>query len=177
MQFKHYTISVFDTEAEEEMNTFLRSHKIVDFERRLLETPRNTSWIYCIQYIAGNTGGSTFAAAGSFAKKDRIDYKTVLDEPQFARFERYRTVRRSLADKENQPAYTIFNDAELAEIAKLEELTESNVRSLGKVINEKRLSKNAKVFCEAVNTAAESQPVAAKAPSAAEGDEPSLQMG
>jgi hypothetical protein len=39
MQFEHYAISVFDTEASGEMDTFLRSRKIVDFERRLLEIP------------------------------------------------------------------------------------------------------------------------------------------
>jgi hypothetical protein len=32
MQFKHYTLSVFDTSTEEEMNRFLRANKIVDFE-------------------------------------------------------------------------------------------------------------------------------------------------
>ena len=60
-------------------------------------------------------------AAGEAAREtpaSKIDYKQVLDPETFAVFSKLREVRKALAEKESLPAYAVFTNEQLAEIAK-----------------------------------------------------------
>ncbi len=48
----------------------------------------------------------------------KIDDKAVLDAPTFALFSKLREVRKELAEKENLPAYAVFTNEQLAEVAR-----------------------------------------------------------
>jgi hypothetical protein len=53
MQFKIFTISVADDgTAIEEMNRFLRGHKVLEVEQLLISTKMDSQWHFCVKYLA-----------------------------------------------------------------------------------------------------------------------------
>jgi len=144
MQYKIFTISVFDEAKTDEMNRFLRGNKIVNVEKELIKINENAFWTFCIQYIGVETADGR---DGARPVSTKVDYKTVLDEATFEKFSRLRAFRKKIAEEDAVPAYAVFTDAELSEIAKLEELTEKNLLKING-IGEKKVEKYGKLFCE-----------------------------
>jgi len=125
MQIKIFTYSLMpDVQQEEELNLFLRSHKVVDVRREMGLMNGNNVWTFCVTYLADN------GVVASTAKGGKIDYREVLDEPTFKVFSQLRKIRKTIADEEAVPAYAIFTDAELAELSKLEALTLEKMQSV-----------------------------------------------
>ena len=134
MQFRIFTIPILDGKTqEEEMNLFLRGHKIVSVDKHYSESA--ALWCFCVTYIESNTLPSNFSP-----KKEKIDYREVLDEATFARFARLREARKQIAADEAIPAYSVFTNEELAEIASLEEYTVGCIKKING-IGEKRAEK------------------------------------
>lgn len=131
MQIRIFTLSVNSTEDEQEtMNRFLRSHRIIEVRQQYDES--RGVWSFAVSYV----GGEMLLPQ----KADKIDYKEVLTPEQFAAFCTLRERRKAIAKDENVPAYAIFTDKELAEIAKLKELSVATMQSV-KGINSGRLEK------------------------------------
>lgn len=151
MQIKVFTIPMYDSEtAENEINSFLRGHKIITVDKQLVQTGNNACWTFCITYIQGNDNN----AAASQQKK--TDYKELLDEQTFAVFLKLRAIRKELADSDAVPAYAVFTDAELAEIAKLEHIDTKSIQAIPNV-GKKKAEKYGKSMCEKFNQAAQLQ--------------------
>lgn len=116
MQVKIFSIPVIGGEAlNEDLNAFLRSKKIVQMEQQLLQHGSGAIWSFCIRYTEDY---SPFNKS-----KEKTDYKEVLDEAAFKRFLDLREIRKKVAKQESLPAYAVFTDEELSEIAKIEDLT------------------------------------------------------
>lgn len=115
-----------DEQQIEEINHFLRSHKIIDIHKELAVQNGNSLWTFCVSYLLS----SIVSPSAVQSKNAKIDYKEVLDETAFNAFSRLRKVRKAIADEEAVPAYAIFTDAELAELAKLKELTMSIMQTI-----------------------------------------------
>ena len=129
MQFKIFNIPVPGSEAEvEEMNRFLRGNRVVAVEKQLINV--------------GNT-----SATGE--RKEKVDYRNVLDAPTFEIFSKLRVLRKQIADNDAVPAYAVYTDAELAEIAKLEAITPQSLLTING-IGEKRVEKYGKILCEMI---------------------------
>lgn len=135
MQFRIFSVPVFDEGAiEDELNRFLRSHKIVDVNKQYSE--RASAWTFCVTYMDINPS----TANALQTRKEKIDYKEILDEQTFARFAHLREARKLIANDESIPAYAVFTNEELAQIAALEEITEGSIASI-KGIGDKRTEK------------------------------------
>ncbi len=133
MQFKIFSIPIVGGErANEEMNRFLRSKKVLHTEAQLVQGEEGIFWCFCIKYIENSLPNS--------GKKKKVDYRNVLSSESFTRFARMRDVRKRLAKEEGIPAYAVFTDAELAELAKIEELTIAEMRKM-KGIGVKKIEK------------------------------------
>jgi hypothetical protein len=79
MQFKIFTIPVADDgTAIEEMNRFLRGHKVLEVEQQLISTKMGSQWHFCVKYLANAQTESKPQSA------PKIDYKETLDEKTFA---------------------------------------------------------------------------------------------
>ena len=134
MQYKIFTIPILDGRVQEEaMNLFLSGHKVVAVDKHLLES--FSSWCFCIAYIENGASSANFPI-----KKEKIDYREVLDEVTFARFAKFREARKQIAADEAIPAYSVFTNEELAEIAALEEYTPGCFKNISG-IGEKRTEK------------------------------------
>jgi superfamily II DNA helicase RecQ len=108
MQVSIFNVPAGDALALEEMNRFLRGHRVLTLDR----TWTGAGWSFCVtwQPPAGGTGEAMPAA--------KVDYKAVLDGPTFALFSRLREIRKALAEKENLPPYAVFTNEQLAAIAR-----------------------------------------------------------
>lgn len=125
MQIKIFSIPIGgDESATEEMNHFLRANKIVDIRKELATVGGNSCWTFCITYILNNNPQAVKSG------ENKIDYKEVLSPNVFERFSALRKLRKQIAENDAVPAYAVFTDAELAEIAKLDNLTLSALQSI-----------------------------------------------
>ena len=142
MQIKLFTIPVGDSgSALQEMNVFLRSNKILEVENKLMGNENGAYWCFCVRYIE-----RSFATEGGEQKgAAKVDYRKVLDEATFRKFSKLREIRKKVSADEGISAFIIFTDEELAELAKLNEITEKEMLGI-KGIGEKKVERFAKYF-------------------------------
>ena len=144
MQIKLFTIPIIGGEKlTEELNAFLRSRKILQTENHILQTNTGGFWCFCIKYIEDSKGDK------KVTRREKVDYKAILDEATFQRFNEMRQIRKAIAQDEAIPAYAVFTDAELAEIAKIgEKRSLADIRKI-KGIGAKKLEKYGAKFTQA----------------------------
>lgn len=123
----------------EEMNAFLRGHKILQVEQQLVSGPLGTCWSFCIRYIEGG------APAGKRRKRPRKDYKSELPPEAFERFSIFRKVRKQIAEEDSIPAFAVFTDKQLSGLSQLIELSDAAMKSVAGV-GEKKVEKYAERF-------------------------------
>ncbi|HRJ17378.1 MAG TPA: HRDC domain-containing protein, partial [Saprospiraceae bacterium] len=147
MQIKIFSIPVMGGEAlAEEMNAFLRSRKILQVEQQLVQEAHGALWCFCVRYIEGEV----------YVAKEKTDYKDILEPEAFTRFVAMKGIRKKLADEEGIRAYNVFTDAELAELARLEQVTAASMKKV-KGIGEKKVEKYGKHFFSSVEPHEKSQ--------------------
>ncbi|MDO4570443.1 MAG: HRDC domain-containing protein [Planctomycetia bacterium] len=133
MQVKVFVIHPGDTESEEELNRFLRSKRVLSMTRNFSDQ-NGAQWHFCVEYIEG---GSPTTPGGRSEKTSRVDYRDKLSVEEFSRFAVLRECRRIIAKDEAIPAFAIFLDEQLAELAKFEEVTFSNLRKVNGIGDKK----------------------------------------
>jgi len=140
MQIKIFRIpSVGNALLEEEMNTFLRSKKVVKLDCYLSPEPSGAAWCYSIQYIEDGKAG--------FKGRTEVDWREKLTPEAFARFDRLRELRKALAEQEGVPPYAIFNNEELAGIAQMSKPTRAEMEKV-KGVGPQKMEKYGAAFLE-----------------------------
>lgn len=110
MELRFFSIPARDPGAfGEELNRFLRGHRVLQVQRELVCEGGASWWAVCVEYLAE----SPARAAGSNGKP-KVDYREKLDPEQFAVFSRLREVRKELAEKEGVPVYAVFTNEQIA---------------------------------------------------------------
>jgi superfamily II DNA helicase RecQ len=112
MQVNLFHIGVGDCVAQEEMNRFLRGHRVLTLDRQWT----GYGWSFCVTWQETKNESRE---SGSREVSSRVDYKEVLDAATFALFSDLRAARKSLAEKESLPAYAVFTNEQLAEISRM----------------------------------------------------------
>jgi superfamily II DNA helicase RecQ len=124
MQIKIFTIPITDNGiVQEEMNKFLRGHKVLEVTQEFYQSQSGAAWCFSVKYI------ETPASYAQNTRKAKIDYRDELDEATFNIFAKLRQNRKTIAEENGIPAYAVFTDAELAEIAKLSEITAAKIKT------------------------------------------------
>ncbi len=145
MNIKIISIAAFATEEElQELNSFLSSNQIISVEKHFVSKPEIDFWTFCIKYVAQKTGNSK-----KTKKTSGIDYRELLDDETFAKFDKMRIKRKELAEKENIPAYFIFTNEELSKLAELDKITKEamlSVKGIGEAKVEKYFSEFENIF-------------------------------
>jgi superfamily II DNA helicase RecQ len=139
-QFASFFISPFgEHSVVDELNTFLKSHRIVNIEKKLIDSERGTGWLFLVEY--GMDGKSQPTTQSS----QRIDYREILNETEYALFDQLRTLRRELAEKQGVPVYTVFTNEQLAGMVKKHPKTDKEMQSISG-IGEGRVKQFGEVF-------------------------------
>ena len=103
-----------DTFLEEELNSFLESKAVVDIRQEFAQCEGGSHWCFSVRWRDGSLTKDVPKRA-----KALVDYKEILPPADFVTFARLREVRKELAKAEQVPAYAIFTNEQLAEIAKI----------------------------------------------------------
>lgn len=130
--------------VNDEMNAFMRSHRIVNVEKQFFATAESGYWCFCVNYLE-NAGVNT--SSNQQQGKPKVDYKEVLEPKQYAVFTRLREIRKQIADDNAVPAFAVFTDSELAEISKLDPLTPENMLTI-KGVGQAKVDKYGAAFCQ-----------------------------
>jgi superfamily II DNA helicase RecQ len=97
---------------QDEMNRFLRGHRIVQIRKELVESQGVCNWAILAEYLDSPEKGAGDSAKG------KIDYKEVLSAGDFTLFSKLREIRKKLAEDNGLPVYAVCTNEQLAEIAK-----------------------------------------------------------
>jgi len=92
------------------LNRFLSSHRVLEIDRRFIDAGVQSAWAICVSYDHGDA--DQVARNG----KSRLDYKEILSTADFALFSGLRELRKQIAEEEGIPVYSVFNNAQLADI-------------------------------------------------------------
>jgi len=112
-QFASFYISPFgEKSVTEDLNSFLRSHRIVNVDKRLIDGERGTGWLFLIEY--GNTENKNQSNTSS----QRVDYREVLNPVEYALYDKLRNLRKEIAEKSGIPVYAVFTNDQLASMVK-----------------------------------------------------------
>ena len=111
MQFKLFVIPISNyLKTIDEMNIFLRSHKIITHTKEFVNSGENSFYSILVEYL-----DSPISAADK--EKSSIDYKDILKPEEFAFFPYLRDERKKLAEQAGIPIYAVLNNAQLSQIA------------------------------------------------------------
>ena len=147
MQIQVMTLPLQPTQEQtEELNHFLRAHKVVDVKKELATADGNAVWTFCITFLPAAPSAEAQRPPFASGKAQKVDYREVLDADTFARFSELRKFRKAVADKDAVPAYAVLTDAELAEVAKLPKVTMQSLRSVPN-IGARKVEKYGAAFC------------------------------
>jgi len=150
MQIKIFTLPVSSVATSEaELNHFLRSHKIFNFDKEFVENKANSFWTIWIQYEEYD-GQNEIDNLGKQKIKSKIDYKEKLAPEIFEIFAKLREIRKQIAINDGVAIYVVFTNSELESIALLDEITLEKVKAI-KGIGSKRLEKYAAPLVEIYN--------------------------
>ncbi|MEZ4599558.1 MAG: HRDC domain-containing protein [Syntrophotaleaceae bacterium] len=116
MQWKFYRIPVNNCDsAEEEFNRFLRGQRVLAVHREFVAQGESSYWALAVEYLPGEKGS---AGTRETKRKQRVDYRELLSQQEFVRFAKLREWRKTVAQEEAVPVYTILTNEQLAEIAR-----------------------------------------------------------
>ena len=117
MPYRFFLIPVRQSvPAEEELNRFLRSHRVLNVDRRWVDEGSESFWSFCVDYL--ETGQDGRAAQGGASERGRVDYREVLSPEQFALFVKLRALRQGIANDEAVPVYMVFTNEQVAQGAR-----------------------------------------------------------
>jgi len=113
--------------AQDEFNRFCATQRVVTVDRQFVADGRNSYWSLCVT-VASAAGAlpdalkaperRTGTRTETNTSPSRVDYKTILNEQEFALYADLRTWRKSMAEAEGVPVYTVFTNEQLAEIVR-----------------------------------------------------------
>lgn len=149
-QFQTFFISPFGEKSVcDELNRFLTSHRIVNIEKRLIDGERGTGWLFLVEYCteAKSQGQNT----------QKIDYREVLNEKEYALFDYLRQVRKNLAEQQGVPVYAVFTNDHLAGMVKKPPQSIKDLLSLNGV-GESRVKQFGETFLKACQEYSEKTP-------------------
>lgn len=119
MKYQFFDIPARDsTSATATLNRFLAEHHVLSVDRQLIVDGQASYWAVSVSWVDGETA-ATAAASDGKGRKPKVDYKEVLSPPDFAVFAAMRDLRKQLAEAEGVPAYALFTNEQLAEMARL----------------------------------------------------------
>jgi superfamily II DNA helicase RecQ len=110
MQIRVFTLPLHASdELQEDLNRFLRGHRVVSVDKRFWDVPGQASWTFCVEYLDGTREeGSKYTG--------KVDYKEVLNPSDFAVYSKLRDLRKRISDDEKVPPFVLFTNEQLAQM-------------------------------------------------------------
>ena len=126
MQLKLFVVSIKNLgAAEAEMNAFLRGHRVLAVKKEFVADGENSFWTFCVEYLDGAGAGAMLPGG-----RPKVDYKEVLKPEEFEVFSRLRDWRKSVAEKEGVPVYTVLTNEQLAQMVQKQVKSKAGLKEI-----------------------------------------------
>jgi len=126
MQLKLFVLPIKNLgAAEAEMNAFLRGHWVLAVKKEFVADGENSFWTFCVEYLDGVGAGALLPGG-----RPKIDYKEVLKPEEFEVFSRLRDWRKSVAEKEGVPVYTVLTNEQLAQMVQKQVKSKAGLKEI-----------------------------------------------
>jgi superfamily II DNA helicase RecQ len=162
MKLQFFTIPAkWPEDAQQALNTFCAQHRVMSMEKHFVALGSESYWSICVTFVGINTP----VVMGVANRRDKIDYREVLGEQDFAVYAQLRNLRKTLSEQEGVPAYALFTNEQLAEMVtrRIRSVSElARIEGVGKA----RLEKYGSTFVNLLNTALTSTTGSSHAPPA-----------
>lgn len=123
MRFRLFQFAIPAPEELEELNAYLAQHRVVSIQQYMLPNGSGGILVFVVE-TAGDAGEP------KSGKRTRVDYRERLSDEEFAAFSRLRDLRKTWADAEGVPVYTVFTNAQLAAIVERRPKTEVDLLAI-----------------------------------------------
>lgn len=124
MSLHFFQIPSADPEAaQERLDAFCHAHRVIQIERHFVANGSASHWSLCVTVADGpgplppglkRGAGRERGAAGD----TRVDYRELLDPPDFEVYSALRVWRKAVAEDQNLPLYAVFSNDQLADMAR-----------------------------------------------------------
>lgn len=99
MRYKFFHVRVLVAEAEEQaLNLFCTQHHVLQMDKQFVADGANSFWAICVSW-SENNGSLVAATQNPSSRKNKIDYKEVLNEADFAIYLRLRDLRKQVSER------------------------------------------------------------------------------
>ncbi len=154
MQFYIFSISATgDPEREMELNHFLRSHRVVDVRKELVNTATNPMWTFCVECL----DHTTHTAATRSKTAPQVDYKEVLSPEDFSLYQTLRDKRKELAKEAGTPVWSVANNAHIAAMAQERSKSKADLSKIDG-FGESKIEKYGQAFLDLIPSEKKRQP-------------------
>lgn len=146
-QFMTFFVSPFsEPSSHAELNNFLKSRRIINVEKRLIDGERGTGWIFLVEY-SDNDGSKQ-----SYTMSSKIDWRDVLNPSQFAVYDLLRKKRKEIGERTKIPLYGILSNEQLALMAQNPPKTKEEFIKI-KEVGEQKYKQFGEEFLETIKSA------------------------
>ena len=113
IQYASFILPLYSESAEqEELNRFLRSHRIVQTQKKIVSTKETSYWAILVECI------DKYEKNANEVTKSKVDYREILSPADFSLFSKLREVRKKLSETNGLPVYAICTNEQLSELVK-----------------------------------------------------------
>lgn len=138
MKYVYFKISaIFPDAGADRLNVFISTHAVTSVSEKFVDDGQNSFWsvrVAITENLAKNPVDNSKPS-----KRATVDYRDVLSPEVFAIYAKLRSLRNNMAEQQSMPAYAIFTNEQLAEMAKLEHPSKHAISEING-IGEKRLA-------------------------------------
>lgn len=139
MKYRFFSIPAMMPDAmQDDMNRFCAAHRVISIEKQFVQDGERSYWAVCVSYVEKQAGPLS-------PRKGNVDYREVLSAADFALFAKLRDLRKRLAEREGVPAYALFTNEQLAQMAQQRMTTKADLAALDGV-GPARLEKYGEAF-------------------------------
>ena len=118
IQFDFFVMPAYgDAETQDTLNRFLRSNRVLNVHREFINDGAGSFWSLAVEYLDSSADAQADIRNSKTSRK-RIDYREVLSPEDFALYAKLRDWRKQTADEQAVPVYTIFTNAQMAQIVR-----------------------------------------------------------
>jgi len=145
IQFKFFWVSAQNSSnIENDLNNFLSSVDVIKVQKEFVNNGSDSHFCILVEYIRSQNTKSSF---NNTVSKKKIDYREILSPDDFSLYDKIRSWRKMVAQKEAVQLYTVLTNEQMAKISqdkiktlnglsKIEGLGDTRIKKYGNEIIE-----------------------------------------
>jgi hypothetical protein len=118
-QYKIFKLGLSETSTER-LNSFLRQNKVISMDRKFVEHGDESFYVCLVEYDSA-------VPDNKFDRKDKVDYRAILNEKEFALFAKLREYRNSKSREQGLPPYALYTNEMMEKMVKIQDPTQGEL--------------------------------------------------